>query len=80
MTVNDKYKEYHRTILLRNTLGKVGPCSVGIAVQSLPPCYKITQNEAYWIAQRNPKTFKAVELYGHRCIGLVHNNIREVSS
>ena len=77
--IEDKYKEYHRALLLRNTLGRTGACSVGIAVRNLPPCYKISQNEVYWIAKRYPKTFKVAELFGHRCIGLVHNNIREVT-
>lgn len=79
MTIEDPYKEYHRTILLRNVLGRTGACSVGIAVRNMPPRYKLTQNEVYWIAQRNPHTFKAAELFGHRCIGLVHTNIREVT-
>ena len=80
MTTEDRYKEYHRTILLRNVLGRTGACSVGIAVRNMPQRYKLTQNEAYWIAQRNPRTFKTAELFGHRCIGLVHTNIREVTS
>jgi len=79
MTIEDKYKEYHRAILLRNMLGCTGSCSVDIAVRNMPPRYRLTQNEVYWIAQRNPHTFKTTELFGHRCIGLVHTNIREVT-